>query len=60
MHATVAVRATVPAGSVFVEGNRLGGPLVEVAPRRAVPVGALPHEDEAADDVTADPAGSAP
>ncbi|WP_205695676.1 NADH-quinone oxidoreductase subunit NuoG [Conexibacter sp. SYSU D00693] len=42
VHATAAVRATVPAGSVFVEGNRISGPLVEVAGRAdwKVPAGA--------------------
>jgi NADH-quinone oxidoreductase subunit G len=34
--ATVSLRAAVPAGSVFLEGNGVDGPLVEI--RKGAPV----------------------
>jgi NADH-quinone oxidoreductase subunit G len=38
--ATVSVRAAIPAGSAFLEGNGVEGPLVEIRKGAAVPTAA--------------------
>jgi NADH-quinone oxidoreductase subunit G len=46
--ATVAVRAAVPAGSAFLEGNGVDGPLVDIRKDPRAPVDEAIHVDEPA------------